>query len=427
MPISVSPEATWIGFVSLLPPLSIFIAVSLLGYHDRRSLSLVILVLGVVGAFLGILQVAQGPTSSLRFYQFTNPNEAVGFFANRNHFATLGNALLLLTAAWAVKVGVEAGSAFARKQFDGPATIAAVGCFVVFVLLLAAQAMARSRAGIALTMVALIASFALAFVERRDTSKQSSITTRLVFGAVAVAMLFIVQLSLYRILERFEADPFEDERGSFVMTTLKAAGAYMPLGSGIGTFVPVYQLFEPPENFHANTHLNRAHNEFAESLLETGVFGVALMGWFLWWFGRRAMEVWRSKPPQHAETIDWTLARAATVIIPIIGAHAFFDYPLRTGAIMAVVAYACALLIDPPASALVRQTSFAPQLRRARLSSVAPRPTPALAVSPLPTTSPKALPAPTRGERWGTDMQWPDEWRNSSENTQGQSGPVKPR
>ena len=41
MPISVSPEATWLGLISLLPPLSIFIAVILLGYHDRRWLSLV--------------------------------------------------------------------------------------------------------------------------------------------------------------------------------------------------------------------------------------------------------------------------------------------------------------------------------------------------------------------------------------------------
>ena len=106
-------------------------------------------------------------------------------------------------------------------------------------------------------------------------------TTRLVLGAVAVAVLLIVQLALYRILERFEVDPFEDERKGYVITTIKAAGAYMPVGSGVGTFVPVYQLFEPPQDFHANTHLNRAHNEFAELLLETGIFGFALMGWFL--------------------------------------------------------------------------------------------------------------------------------------------------
>ena len=176
-----------------------------------------ILVVGVIGAFLGILQVAQGPTSALRFYQFTNRTEAVGFFANRNHFAALVNVLVLLTAAWAVEAGGSAGSAIGRKQFHAASTIAAVGCFALFVLLLAAQAMARSRAGIALTMVALLAALALAFVERRETSKGSSLTSRLVLGAAVVAGLLIVQLTLYRILERFEVDPFEDERWGFVV------------------------------------------------------------------------------------------------------------------------------------------------------------------------------------------------------------------
>ena len=58
-----------------------------------------------------------------------------------------------------------------------------------------------------------------------------------------------------------------------------------PVGSGVGTFVPVYQLFEPPQDFHANAHLNRAHNEFVEAWLETGIFGLALMGWLRAWFG----------------------------------------------------------------------------------------------------------------------------------------------
>jgi hypothetical protein len=120
-----------------------------------------------------------------------------------------------------------------------------------------------------------------------------------------------------------------------------------------------------------------------------------------------------------------SLARSATVIIPLIGAHAFFDYPLRTSAMMAIVAFACALLINPPASALLRQPLLAPQTRRARLSAA--KPVPALAISPPPsavTNSPQALPA-ARGERWETDMQWPDEWRSLSDSPDAQTGPRK--
>ena len=42
MPISVSPEATWLSALSLLPPLSLFVGMLLLGYRDRRWLSLVV-------------------------------------------------------------------------------------------------------------------------------------------------------------------------------------------------------------------------------------------------------------------------------------------------------------------------------------------------------------------------------------------------
>ena len=215
-------------------------------------------------------------------------------------------------------------------------------------------------------MVALLAAFSLAIADRKAATEQSSMTTRLLFGAIAVAVLLIAQLALYRILERFEVDPFEDERFGFVINTIKAAGAYLPVGSGVGTFVPVYHLFEPPQDLRANFHLNRAHNEFVESWLETGIFGAALMGWFLVWFGRRALEIWRNSVPPQAEAIDWSLARSATVILPIIGAHAFFDYPLRTGAMMAIVAFACALMINPPASALLWQPIRSPQTRRDR-------------------------------------------------------------
>ena len=105
MPISVSPEATWVSALSLLPPLSLFVGTLLLGYRDRRWLSLVIIAVGVIGVVLGLLQVAQGPTSPLRLFRFTNPTEAVGFFANRNHFAALVYVLVLLASAWTVNAG----------------------------------------------------------------------------------------------------------------------------------------------------------------------------------------------------------------------------------------------------------------------------------------------------------------------------------
>lgn len=52
-------------------------------------MSLVVIGIGPASVLLGFLQVAQGPSSPLRLFEFTNLTEAVGFFANRNHFSAL--------------------------------------------------------------------------------------------------------------------------------------------------------------------------------------------------------------------------------------------------------------------------------------------------------------------------------------------------
>ena len=102
LPISVSPNATWLSVMALLPTLAVFFGTILLGYRERRLLSLEVVAFGVASSFLGLLQIAQGPASRLRFFAVTNVTEAVGFFANRNHFAAFLYVVLLFAAVWAV-------------------------------------------------------------------------------------------------------------------------------------------------------------------------------------------------------------------------------------------------------------------------------------------------------------------------------------
>src|SRR5262249_24435066 len=143
MPVSVSPGATALSAISLIPALAVFAGTLLLGYQQRRLLSLLVLVFGIISVFLGLMQAAQGPTSPPRFYQLTD-TEAVGFFANRNHFAGLLNVLIVFAGAWTVEAA-DTSSPSADKLATGR-LIALLGGFTVLVLLVAAQAMARSRA-----------------------------------------------------------------------------------------------------------------------------------------------------------------------------------------------------------------------------------------------------------------------------------------
>jgi O-antigen ligase len=429
MPISVVPRETWFSALSLIPPIGIFLATLLLPYRERRWLSLVFLAVGIVSVFLGMIQIAQGPESPWRFFEITNATEAVGFFANRNHFAALLYALTLFAAAWAVQVSV-AEFAERRRKFDTAPIVAMIGAFTLLVVLLAGQIMARSRMGLGLTMVALIGGLAVGVSDRRVGSNVTP--AKLFAGAGVLVLIFSAQFALYRVMERFAVDPLADARLPFGRNTVEAALAYMPLGSGLGTFVPVYAMFEKPEDTMVGTFANHAHNDFLELWLSSGLLGLILAGMFVVWLALRSRQIWGSALPQGASELDWTLVRAATIVVALLVAHSSVDYPLRTGAMMAMMAFASALLIEPPLSAQVSKQPLEAAPKEIRPSNVAklarlvattpqPRsvPLPAQARSiPQPAETPQPKP-PNPGSlspelRWGTDVVWPEQWSKSS-------------
>jgi O-antigen ligase len=275
--------------------------------------------------------------------------------------------------------------------------------------------MARSRAGLGLTIVALFGAFALSPWDRRSASGIT--TAKLLVGAIALAAMLTTQFVLYRIMERFASDPLADSRIGFARNTMEAANAYMPLGSGMGTFVPVYGLFEKPADAIVDAYVNHAHNDVIELWLESGVAGLVLMGLFAIWLALRSVEVWR-RAVSHGREIDRSLARAATVVIALLIAHSFVDYPLRTGALMAILAFACALLLDPPidaekrdvveAQGVVQTTRNFP--RAVATSSAAHSTTKRTARSSI---KPSEIPSPRSSEWRSANIEWPEEWRKS--------------
>lgn len=447
MPISVSPNATWLSFVSLLPPLAIFISAIQLGYRERSRLILGIVGFGVISAFLGLTQVAQGPASPLRFYAFTNTSEAVGFFANRNHLAALLYSVLIYAAVFASDASFKAGSWADLARFK-PATIAVLTAgFVAIVVLIAGETVARSRAGLALLIVALAGAFALVLADRRNASGMTP--NKLLFGAVLVATILVVQFALYRILDRFASEAADDARIPFAHNTIHAALAFLPFGSGLGTFVPVYAMFEPPADLLPNLYANHAHNDILEFWLEAGVIGIGLMVVFVAWLGFNAVRLWWNGLPR-ATPLDVALARAATLVLALLIVHSFFDYPMRTEAIMAIFAVSCALLIEPlpsarAASARVegrqreeprhqeyeRRETYIPEYSERAPSEPIPElprggaadlpPETAIAPAKQPAEEPSVdlsrrppigslAPLRPPGGRWGEDIEWPKEW-----------------
>jgi hypothetical protein len=103
--------------------------------------------------------------------------------------------------------------------------------------------------------------------------------------------------------------------------------------------------------------------------------------------------------------------QSATVIIALLMAHSLVDYPLRTAALMALIAFSCALLAEPPQVAPQATSAHAHSRARARPAgpsrsrpATAPYPAPADVAAAAP---PSSAPAPPRHD----DRQWPEAWR----------------
>lgn len=395
LPLSVAPDATWFALMSLIPTLAVFLGTLQIDLAGRRQLMVVVLAFVAGSAFLGMLQVAQGEGSRLRPFEYTNLTEAVGFFANRNHFAAL-------MYAGAVPTIVMMGLAVERLASNAPgaapdssAIFSALISVSMVVMLFSAMLAARSRAGLILMMIALVAgSITIAALPKMRRTRRRG--RWLATAGIGLVVLIAGQLALVRLLQRFTVDPTADSRIPFAWNTIEAAKAFMPFGSGIGTFVPVYGTVEKFTDAYSG-FANRAHNDYLEIWLETGAAGFVLLAGFLVWLALRAKAVLERKQP-NAQMGDVLLARAALAIVVLLLLHSFVDYPLRTAALSGLFAFACALLLPPPVG-IAAESARLEQQRRASQSAV-PYTKPS-----RPLTS--MLPAQT-GEQapWQADPRW---------------------
>jgi O-antigen ligase len=341
---SFTPTATWAVALSSIVPFALFAGVSQLNVAERFKLVWLITSLGTLGLLIGFLQVIGGAQSYLRFFEFTNPSEAVGFFANRNHFAAQLYTLLIFASLW---FALTANGLIKPGVLNSRAILWFAAAAALIIAIVAGLAMARSRAGILLSMAAIIGIAAM-FATSGQTALNSHATRdqRILILVLGLALLFAMQFGLHRVLTRFEADPLDDLRTALTPATFKLAAKNMPFGTGLGSFVPVYANSENTGDLFTG-FANRAHNDWAEFLLETGALGIGIIVLFLWWFALRIAVVWRRKSvveiDRHA-----ILQRGATLVIALLLTHSLVDYPLRTTSMAALFAFACAILVRPP-------------------------------------------------------------------------------
>jgi len=327
LPISLTPYSTLNSVLGVIPPVALFCAILRLGAFRASWLAAALLAGAVAGIILGALQVtAPGAISPWYLYRDTNRGVAVGFFANANHMADLLVVALPFVAALAA-----AGRSRNVQRYSALLAILA-GAAVVLVVGIVLNG---SLAGYVLVMPAIAGSVLIVAPPSRGLRVPVAIVAGLALAA-AIGALASTSIGSSRVGQ--DASSSVQSREDILRTTGKAIGDAIPLGSGLGSFVKVYRLYESPDRVTPE-YVIHAHNDYAELTLELGLAGVVLMLAFLAWWAAAVSAAWRMGG-------GGPYARAASIASAVMLVHSLVDFPLRTAAISAAFAMCLALLID---------------------------------------------------------------------------------
>nr|WP_275950691.1 O-antigen ligase family protein [Croceibacterium selenioxidans] len=297
---------------------------ALLKPDDHWRVVSVLLGLVVASTFLGLLQFSGG--------HFNHPfvNDIAGSvsasFANRNHFALFAAIGCLLAPVWGFGEGNQI-------RWKGPVAIALLLLFALIILA------TGSRTGMLVGVLGI--GLGLLNVRRKVVSELRKLRRPYAIALVAVviallAATVILSITLGRAasFNRVVAlDVSDDLRRQALPTVWAMTQYYLPFGSGLGTFDPVFRINEPDELLNV-VYFNHVHNDWIEIVLDAGLAGLVLLiiaiGWWLW----KGTGAWR------LDSSKCQLPRLGSAVLLLIFIASATDYPARTPMIMAVVVIA---------------------------------------------------------------------------------------
>lgn len=324
-PIAMVPSLAWNALYALFVPLAVLLLGVQLAPEERLRLMPVILGLGLFSGFWGLLQIVGAPDGPLYLHKHTTPGAAVGLFANRNHQAAMLSCLFPLLATFA-SVGVRSEEQ-ARVKFW---LAIAGGAFLVPLIIVTG-----SRAGLVTGFVGLAFAFWL-FQKPKLSVPAKRAVRRFNLRLLLVPLAILIVVALTVIMARAEAfrrllaaDQTEDLRLQMWAPIASMAAKYFPVGSGMGSFVQVYQIDEPAALLGLS-YVNHAHNDWLEIWLTAGVPGMLLVGLAVFGYIRSTYAAFFGKLGQ---TRGAAYARVGAVVIFIFALASVVDYPLRVPSI----------------------------------------------------------------------------------------------
>ncbi len=335
-PWSIAPPLTLNALLSLIVPAVTLLLLRLVPERERLRLPGLVLTFILAATLVGLLQFSG---SHIRSPFINYGYEVSGPFANRNHFALLLACGCLVAPAWASL----------NRRGSLWRAVTAIGLVILF--LLAALA-SGSRAGFALALLTLpITTFLLRDRMRRWHGHAPKWAFAVAITAAGSLIVIFVTLAILAdrgasISRIYALNTEADLRFRTLPTVLELVRAQFPIGSGMGTFDPLFRVHEPFELLE-RTYFNHAHNDFIEIVINGGIIGAMLLAAGVVWWVTASVRTWRARSSPES-----LVARLGSAVLLVILLAALVDYAARTPIMMAMIMIAAVWLdsrvINPP-------------------------------------------------------------------------------
>jgi hypothetical protein len=322
---SLTPPATLRSALFLLPGLAIFAWVLGSDTTTQRRLLMMCVVLPIASLILGFMQLGAPQDSLLNPYPQWAPSMG-GTFANPNHQGTAMLIGLGVCLSFAIGAIGARDPETDKSRNPWPAIIAGA-------TLLLGLPLTNSRAAVVIGVLMLVAAplGMGASALRRSGHGRYGVLALMLSAALAA-------IGLSAAMGWMKVDEVEEIRWIMRQATFALGFLHLPWGSGIGSFVPVFQQ-AVPESLLLPGYINAAHNDDAQVWLEGGVPGLAVTLVCVIAIVHAVAGYLRA---HHG---DRRLLWASLLGVFALLAHAGADYALRTPALITVAAMLVAILI----------------------------------------------------------------------------------
>jgi O-antigen ligase len=333
--LSLSPSAT-VSELLLVVCIIIFGFLVLRTVRSRQRVEVLVVVIlasALFQSFYGMAEVFSGHEAIFGRPKRFGIGSVTGTYVNRNHLAgflemafplSLGY-LLVKARYFAMEKGLSLRRRilwFGQESLQWTFLLGLVPVFIGLALIFS-----KSRSGIMVLGVTAVLA-AVAAASWREFSGEGGRGGTRRFGriiriVVMIVLAMAVWLGIGPVIERFsEVDVSAEGRRTFYANTIEMIGDFLVTGTGKGTYVNAYPMYEKVDD---RLKLSYAHNDYLEFVAENGIVGggaliVAGIGLAFW-----LAAMWRRRRGSFAKGIGLGALLGMTAIL----IHGLTDFNLQ--------------------------------------------------------------------------------------------------